>query len=341
MGIQISENHDDLLSGFPKLATWFLSCHNKSPTIETLPEFHLWNLSKAMRMQGILRFRHWTATVNDVVNATSLFLEHIIETDTLATSLGTSLTDIYAALSEDSIIQGLGDATLVSMKSLADNTNLAAFRFLAAWTAFNIQKLDDCISECEKVNEPFAPIHTLLGQALLESGQPVDAIDALKVAIQLTPADPLPLVQIIKAYLVSGIQIEAMRCIDRCRILLGTHVEIECLAAMTILSGRSRSKEFCDRTLNQFATYLTNEPGDIEAFFIAMELATELSDKDRAETFLSLAEFTKGTNPLSLASKISKLLKKTGELHWHELSRQIIDKTLELTRNPYGIGLTQ
>jgi hypothetical protein len=132
-----------------------------------------------------------------------------------------------------------------------------------------------------------------------------------------------------------------MRAVDRCRKILGTHIEIECLAAMTIMAGNSRTKDFCDRTLNQFATHLTNDPGDIEAFSIAMELATELVDKDWALRFLSLAEFSGETNPLNLAGRISKLLKKTGELHWHDLSRLIIDKTLVVTKAPYGGELTQ
>jgi tetratricopeptide (TPR) repeat protein len=341
MGSHTFENHAELISSYPKLAAWFNAHHAKPPSIENLADFHMWGLAKAMRLSGILRFRQWSGIITDVVNASSSFLEHTLDTDTLATSLGTSLTDIYAALAEDAIIQGLGSEALSSLKCLADNTNLAAFRFLAAWAAFNLHKLDECIAECEKVNEPFAPIHTLLGQALLESGQPGEALDALKIAIELNPSDPLPLVQIIKAYLVSGIQIEAMRAVDRCRKLLGTHIEIECLAAMTIMAGQSRTKEFCDRTLNQFASHLTNEPGDVEAFSIAMELATELVDKDWAMRFLGLAEFSSSTNPINLAGKISKLLKKTGELHWHDLSRLIIDKTLIVTKAPYIGDLTQ
>lgn len=341
MGSHISENNDELMSDFPKLAAWFQAHQSKPPTLEDLADFHLWNISKAMRLVGVMRFRHWSDTVKEVVNASSSFLAHILETDTLASALGTSLTDIYTALSEDAIIQGFGEKSLNSMKSLADRTNLAAFRFLAAWTAFNIGNLNECISECEKVNEPFAPIYTLLGQALLESGQPAEAIDALKISMELAPSDPLPLVQIIKAYLVSGIQIEAMRAVDRCRKLLGTHIEIECLAAMTIMAGNSRSKDFCEQTLSHLATHLTNNPEDIEAFSIAMELATELADKEWAFRFLSLAEFSNSTNSLNLAGKISKLLKKTGELHWHDLSRLIIDKTLVVTKAPYGGHLRQ
>ena len=330
----------DALAAYPALAAWYLSQQKSPPTVDNLPDYHLWALAKSLRSPASLKFRLWTQNVDQVLSLSGNFLEHILETDSRTCALGVSLTDLYAILAESALSHGEGAAAFKTLSKLADHCELAAFRFLSAWTAFNFGDLETCVAECEKINEPFSPIHTLMGQALLEAGQPLEAIDALKVAHQLTPSDALPLVQLIKAYLVTGIQSEAMKCVDKCRKILGHHIEIECLAAMTIMSGPNHTTEFCEKTLGQLAAHLEHEPADFEAFSIAMDLATELRRKDWAERFSNLAEFSVGASPHQLAAKVAKILKKTGELNWHELSRTIIDKTLVITKSAYS-GVTQ
>ncbi len=251
----------------------------------------------------------------------------------MTNELGASLSDIYSKLAESAIRLGEGQKAFKALQTLADKTELAAFRFLSAWTAFNIDQLPTCIAECEKVSDPFGPIHTLLGQAYLESGKVGDAIDALKVAVKMSPGNPLPLVQLVKAYLVTDMQIEACRTIDQCRKIVGLNIEVECLAAMSVMAGSSRTDDFCDRTLGAFETFLILQPWDFEAYSLALELAADLNKKLWAEKYTQIVDLSEIAQPLQLAKKVAALLKKTGDRQWHDISRKIIDKTLDLTKN--------
>jgi tetratricopeptide (TPR) repeat protein len=328
--LESEEYQNSILLKFPKVIEWFSANQAKPPTIQDLPTYHVWLVAKSLRAPDATRCRLWSQGINQIVSSCTSILESVLEADHLTHSLGASLTDIYSTLAESAIRRGDGEMAFKALQILADQTSLAAFRFLSAWTAFNIDQLSECIAECEKVNEPFAPIHTLLGQALLESGQAGDAIDSLKVAAELAPNDPLPLVQLVKAYLVTGIQIEASRSVDRCRKVVGSNIEVECLAAMSIMAGPSRDADFCERTLAGFAKYLASEPTDFEAYSLAMELAGELDSKHWAEKYSDLLELSEIYNPIEISRKVSTILKKTGERQWHDLSRIIIDKTLNL-----------
>ncbi len=326
------QQHDEDLSLFPHVRDWWFTHQNRPPTMIETPEFHMSFLARALKAPGFHRCKIWTNAVRQISELNGHFLEHILATDAFATSLHTSLTDIYGKLAEAALESGEGPKAFSALQLLADKTELAAFRFLAAFVAFNMNDFESCIAECELVSEPFAPIHTLLGQALLESGNPGDAIDALKVAASIAPNDPLPRVQLIKAYLVTGVQIEAMRQVDQCRKILGLHIEVECLAAMTILSGPVRQADFNQRTLQALIRHMETYPDDLEGFAIAIDLATALDERDWARKFAGVLELGSDGNPQRLAVIVADVLKKTGERQWHDLSRLIIDKTLPLAR---------
>jgi hypothetical protein len=327
-----STNEDDLLSQFPSVKDWWLAHQSRLPLVGSTPEFHLGFLARSLQAPNFRRCKIWADGIERLVDFGSPFLENILVTDALASNLKTSLTDIYGKLAESALLHGDGAKAHAALKILADKTELAAFRFLSAFIAFNMNDLNTCVCECELVTEPFAPIYTLLGQALLESGNTSDAIDALKVAVSVAPSDPLPRVQLIKAYLVSGLQIEAMRQVDHCRNILGSHVEIECLAAMTILSGDIRNHDFNERTLSAFLHHMEQHPDDLEGFNIAIDLAIALNDREWAGRLAGILNVSQNTSHTRLAVIISATLKKTLERQWHDLSRRLIDKSLRVTQ---------
>ncbi len=331
------QHEEEYLSLFPGLRDWWLSVHKRPPTIDHAAEFHLGFLARSLKASSYDRCKIWTSSVKQITELPGNFLEQILVADAFASSMKISLTDIYGKLAEIALGNNEGPLAFSALKTIADNTGLAAFRFLAAFVAFNMNDFESCIDQCELVTEPFAPIHTLLGQALLESGHPGDAIDALKVAASVAPNDPLPRVQLIKAYLVTGVQSEAMRNVDQCRKILGHHIEVECLAAMTIMAGPIRNREFNHRTFIEIASHLATHPNDLEAFAVGMELAVELNERDWAQKYMATLELTQDFIPQRFASIIAATLKKTGERQWHDLSRQILDKTIPLTRRSSGI----
>ncbi len=331
----------DALEQMPELNQWFLS-QTKPVTMADPTSFHVWSLIRAMRADDRNRCRMWTESVLLLLESCTSVVNHILETDTLLNALGYSLTDIYTPLAEAAILSGEGSRSFCVLQKLADLSGLAAFRFLSAWTAFNDEKPNVCIAECEKASEPFAPIHTLLGQALLESGHIMEAIDALKVATKVAPLDPLPKVQLIKAYLVVGVPVEAMRLVDECRRIVGTNIEIECLAAMAISAGQGQKPEFAERTLLQFGKHIEENPFDFEAFALAIDVASNLSRKDWCQTYSKNLDLRDHCDMGSVLSKLPGILKRMNDLRWYDVAQIIIDKTLVVTQlQGTGSSLTQ
>jgi hypothetical protein len=336
-----SKRTHEALERMPELSKWFSSL-NKQPTIANPEIFHIWSLVRALRTSDTFRCRLWTDAVNLLVESNVSMLEHILRTDEMINSLGCSLTDLYTPLAEAAILNGEGARAFTALQKVADLSELAGFRFLSAWTAFNDEKLSVCIAECEKTTEPFVPIYTLLGQALLESGKPHEAIDALKVACKMDACDPLPRVQMIKGYLVLNIPSEAMRVIDECRKILGTNIEIECLAAMAILDSSGTKPDFAERTFQQLNKHLTNEPSDFEAFSLGMDVAFKLTRKDWGLSFVESLELGQNVNFSHVMSKLPRLLKTMNDLCWYDAAKSLIDKTISVTRyQSQGLGLMQ
>lgn len=312
----------------PKLNDWYLKQVPAPPRLSDSETFHLFSLAKALHTSQTSPNSAWTASVEEIIHAKSSLLQHILDTDALAVTLGTSVVDLYGILTEQALRNNHSKKAIETLAKLADQTGLAAFRFLVAWVAFNINDLERCINECERVNEPYAPIHTLLGQALLESGKVQLAIEALRVATEIAPRDPLPLVQLIKAFIITTRQQECFAAINRCRKIVGNNLEIECLASMAIVVGHYRPQDFCLHTLGNIAAQLEEDPHDFQAFAIGMELAAELGLRDWAQRYAEAWDSSRISTPEQIAKELAKMLKRHQDRSWHDVSRIILDKTL-------------
>lgn len=332
---------DDLYSArsasMASLEGWFRKLSATPPNLADTENFHLFVLSKSLFQASHSQNLAWARALAQILETKTSCLQHILDTDALASTMGTSIADIYGLVVEDALRSGRGHEAMQAMESLADKTKLAAFHFLAAFAAFNLNDFDRCINECEKVSEPFAPIHTLMGQALLESGKPEAAIEALKVAIEVAPTDPLPLVQLTKAYIVCGLPREAMATVNKCRKVIGNNIEIECLAVMGIMAAKEKPLEFCERTLANITALLQEDASDIDTFILGMELSSHLGLKTWANKMANILEISEASDQLKIAGKLSPILKRNGELGWMEISRIILDKVVSLNRqNAFG-----
>lgn len=110
----------------------------------------------------------------------------------------------------------LENEVLGSLLKIADLTGIAALRFTAAWTAFNMNDFETCITECEKIEDHGYHVYGLMGQAQLESGNPVQAIDTLTIALRMNEKDPALWFQLSKANYVLGSNEAAWYAVDSC-----------------------------------------------------------------------------------------------------------------------------
>lgn len=326
-------NFQSLHASLPKLNDWYLQRAGNPPGLSESEDFHLFALARALYTSQNAPHPSWSVTIEQILNSKPSLLQHILDTDALAVTMDTSVVDLYGILAEQALRNNQSQQAFNTLAKLADKTGLAAFRFLVAWIAFNVNDLEHCINECEKVNEPFAPIHTLLGQALLESGKVQSAIEALTVAAEIAPRDPLPLVQLVKAYIIIGRQQDCFAAINRCRKIVGNNLEIECLASIAILAGHYRPQDFCLHTLGNIAAKIEENPHDFQAFAIGMELAAELNLKNWAQRYAETWDSSQLANPQQIAKELTKILKRHQERNWHDVSRIVLDKTIAIGKH--------
>lgn len=316
----------------PKLWNWFRA-KETDPT-KQIYETLLCDIVRGLLATGREGVRFWSHGLESFQRSSNDVLTDFLLADSLSQELGKPLTEHLASLCEKAIHFGDGAKILVVLQGIASKTNLSSLRFLAAWTAMNIGDLVTCIDECEKEVEPHAPIYTLMGQALLESGRAYEAIDALKVAIKIDPQDILALFQLVKALLVTDRANEATSYAERCRIIAGHSVEVECLSAMVVVADHGKNAEFADETMRRLSSYFKEDPGNLDLLTIAFDVADVKGDQMSAAGLFNAADIQRLARRPDFMRKFAAILKKLGERRWYALSQQLAEKMTPIT----GVG---
>jgi tetratricopeptide (TPR) repeat protein len=304
---------------YPQYWAWYRS---KSDAEGLRPyERFAWDLMHALvspRRDGI---KEWILAIERLPRVSANLLEDFLIADSLVQELGkVALPMILSQLAERSIVLGDGEKCQKAIRKFADQIPISALRFLSAWMALNLNQLEVCIEECEKEREPHAAVYTLLGQALLESGRALEAIDALKVAVKLDRKDPVTQVQIIKAYLVSNQPQKAIEPIVYCRELLGYNIEIECFAAMVVIQLGGSMQEFCFDTADRLMQLFEQEPSNLDLLSLTADVIFACNRQDVAEKLFSCADFPKLSRRPDFIGKMAKLLRQAGEKQWYTTS---------------------
>ncbi|MCX6126799.1 MAG: hypothetical protein NTV34_18885 [Proteobacteria bacterium] len=314
------------LERYPKLWAWY-----RKSQAQRLTEAHevlLLSLARALALKGRATNGYWIQSVDAFMRTSSNHLNDYILADSLCQELGAPITQILADLAEMSLVSGYGPTAFNALQSLASKTNLSSVRFLTAWIALNNGDLKGCIDECELEHEPHSTIHTLLGQALLESGKPDEAIDALLVAVRLDASDPLPHFQIVKACLVTETTELAIIHVEKCRGLCGDNIEVECLAGLTTIADKCRDQAFAIRTLTRLLEYFERDPGNLDLFCLVLSIQQVLKDQDSISGLFYRADFQILSQHPKFHFCISDLLRKLEGQSWFGLIKILTDRLL-------------
>ncbi len=178
------------------------------------------------RQSGATRIETW-------VKASSLFCEvsgdplgDFLHAEEILNENGQSAVDIISTIAASSFEWEQEKKTFATILRLTNLTGLTALRFTSAWLAFNMNQFEICIEECEKIDDHGYHVHGLMGQAYLESGQPHQAIDSLRIALALNDRDPALWFQMAKAAFVIGQYDEACHALQSCTLINGLGPEV-------------------------------------------------------------------------------------------------------------------
>ena len=317
---------DQPLERYPKLWAWYRK--SQAQRFTETHEVFLLNLARALALKGRATNNYWIQSVDVFMRTSVNHLNDYVLADSLAQELGAPITQILGDLAEMSLVSGNGPPAFHAIQSLASKTNLSSVRFLSAWIALNNGDLKGCIDECERELEPHSTIHTLLGQALLESGRPDEAIDALLVAVRLDVSDPLPHFQIVKACLVTEMTELAIIHVEKCRELCGDNIEVECLAGLTTIADKCKDQAFAMKTLSRLLEYFDRDPGNLDLFSLVLSVQQMLKDQDSISGLFYRADFQILSQHPKFHFYISDLLRKLEGQSWFGLVKLLTDRLL-------------
>ena len=186
---------------------------------------------------------------------------------------GAVFTELTSEAAELALAHGQGEQYFDLLRTLGDRTSLATFRFLAAWVALNLNCLEDCIEQCELVEQPIAQVQTLHGQALLESGEAEEAIQVLEAAVHNSPDEVLAWFQLAKAYHVLERYAQAIDTVRRLRRIAPQSAEVSLMMAIVVLSSGANEPTLVLETWRAVSLFVKDLDGDATNLGYLFDLA--------------------------------------------------------------------
>jgi len=269
-------------------------------------------------------------TIDTWIKASSLFCEvsgnplaDFVAAEEVLNEDGQSAITIASTIASESFEWQQERLAFSSILRLTNLTGLAALRFTAAWLAFNMNDHEACIAECEKIDDHGYHVHGLMGQAYLESGQPVQAINCFHIALAMNERDAAIWFQLAKAAYVMGDLGQAWQSLESCAALVGPSAEIAVLqcavACGTCEGGLEGSAERREKALRAIRQIYAQEANKGLLLVYASKLAIFSGSEQRfIEEIGEFHEFgdKKAAVDASIASadisEVLKLLQKKG-----------------------------
>ena len=320
------------LDDFPKLATWL---RERRQTGDATGE----SLTIAATLVRAIAeaLEHWNGDgdayacrrfksgLSQFTSSSKRPLEDFLGAEALADRLGLELLDMVASLSELALRVAASDGLYEALKSAADATGLAVLRFLAAWAAFNTGQAELAVSECDKVDQPFAPIHTLQGQALLDLGRAQEAVESLEVAVGLAPSDTVAWFQLAKAHHVLGRFTAAFHALRTARRLAPQSDEVALYMGLIALDqAPTATAGLAAEALAALRPPLKRHTGNPIVAITLLRLAHAVGDKALAREVIRDVDWPVLMGRPETPGLLPPLLSALGDSAWYDLASEIL-----------------
>lgn len=306
------------LAKYPGLANWYMNESSKHRSNEVGPQQFVIRICESLCLAPKNSALSFADSMDRFFNSSKSPLNDYLHAEEIVNSCEETLLEIISRFGEDAVRDGTAGRFLNAVSNAADKTGIVGLRFLSAWICLNCGDLTRCIEECEKVDEPFASIYTILGQALLELKRIPQAIEALTIAVKLSPAELLAWFQLAKAQYATGKYRDAFASLCECEKHSPNNAEISLF--QSIVANE------VDDTGIQLAAYrglkphLKKNAGDAEVVFNLLYLAVKLDDKIKVESCLNDIDFERLKSDHRFAKMVSPLLRGLYEKNWMALS---------------------
>jgi hypothetical protein len=312
---------------FPHLEDWFAANPALPSNDQANPDRLVWTMARSLSQNDDLAgLRLWQSGLRQFFVENFYSPHAFIDAEERLLSLDFDFMRVACDIAEFAITNRGGADFLHLMQEIANQSELQVFRFLAAWTALNTNQLELCIEECEKIDTPFACVYTLQGQAFLESGQVNEAIDNLRLAVELGPNEVLSHFQLAKAYQVNGDSTKAWHTLEECQRLSADHPEIDGFKAMIALAhtDTQQSAVWLDEIVPKLMDHVRNDPNNPAMVQLAIEATLKLSVEARIYDLLQIANWGELRFDREFLAAVPTILKRLDHQGWKRATVELL-----------------
>jgi tetratricopeptide (TPR) repeat protein len=315
------------LADHPALRRWFQE-RATAPDASRPAELLVWRTCDAIASGPDGAVRRWLDAFNHFLKASKEPLADFLAAEAIMHSCDAELLDLIGELGELAANdEGAGSAAAfgAAMRAGADRTGLVVLRFLSAWTALNTGRLDECVNECEKVDEPFGALFTVHGQALLELGRAGDAAEVLEIATKLAPAEILSWFQLAKAYHVLGRGSDAFGRLRECRRLAPQSDEVALYMGLVALDEPARSP-LAHEAITAMRPIVKRHADNPAVIYSLLRLACRAGEKPVFKAVLGETTWPRLNQRPESLRQLAPVLRELQAAGWMEMAAQLLEK---------------
>lgn len=315
------------LQDYPGLRRWFDQRAGRAASIERQGEVLVYQTCEALTLHRGDTVRSWTKAFKQFLVRSPAPLADFVQAEQVVQECDAELVDLIGELGEEAVRHDHAAPFFEAMQSGADLTGLVFLRFLAAWTALNQGQLEVCVAECEKVDEPFASIFTIQGQALLELEKPKEAVEVLNVAVKLCPTELLAWFQLAKAHHVQNQLPLAFAALKECQRLAPQSDEVALYMAM-IANEEGQTPALAPDALAALKPHLARHAGNGVVVFQLLLLTLKVDEKVTALSIVQQADWARIATQKDLLSTLSQTLKALHAKSWMDVAAELLKRVV-------------
>ena len=312
------------LDDYPDLARWYATQSQKPLQERPVVQF-IWSLCRGL--DG--RSGNLIEELPELLEVLSSSSENLrVDLQAIEGTLGQEglrFNEFLAQAAEAAIHQEIGPRYFEMFRKLADVSGVAMFRFLAAWIAMNTGNPEVCVQECEKVDAPLSHFAILQGQALLELGRLIDAVESFRIASELAPSDLLARFQLAKALYVQRQFSEAWSTLIECHQMAGRSGEVALLSAVVCCEA-DFDEERAKFAWNLLYPHLQSNPAHVEVVLSLLKLATQIKSQELMAQLIPQVNWKAiGANPV-FVKNLAPLLRALYKQGWYDVTAEFLAK---------------
>lgn len=269
--------------------------------------------------------RNWADGFQRFLRETEAPRHDFIKAETIAQEHDANLLEILSELGEHAARSEAAEPFLLAIRAGAEATGLIALRFLSAWLSLNVGALEDCLEDCDHVDQPYAAILTIQGQAFNELSRPREALGVLQSAVKLAPNEILAWFQLAKAHHLLEEPRSAWAALLECQRLAPQNPEVALFMALVALEKDSDAAMHL-RAYQELRPQFKIFRGNADVLFALLRLCLVRGEEADCAALLAEGDWDTLRNDRATMKHLPETLRGLNERAWHKVAKDLLTR---------------